>query len=139
MSIYLCPHSPAPEPITMTAHHIHHELREHLQQLEAELQVQKLWSITPPDPKALESTIPFMYDTLKIHEWLQWVYIPRLRALMDANGTLPHQSHVFPLAEHEWQERIDFDKNHLLRLINRIDATLNGCTMTPETPPDTTN
>ena len=121
----------------MTANPIHLELRDHLQQLEAELQVQKLWSATAPDPKALESTIPFMFDTLKIHEWLQWVYIPRLHAVIDANGVLPHQSHVFPLAEHEWEKRTDFDKRHLLRLLNRIDATLNGCDMTPEPAPDT--
>ena len=120
----------------MTANPIHLELRDHLQQLEAELQVQKLWSATAPDPKALESTIPFMFDTLKIHEWLQWVYIPRLHAVIDANGVLPHQSHVFPLAEHAWEKRTDFDKRHLLRLINRIDATLNGCAMTPDTPPE---
>ena len=86
---------------SLGAHHhdhpnIHNELREQLQQLQAELQLQKLWSSVAPDPKALESTVPFMYDTLKIHEWLQWVYIPRLHALIDADGVLPHQSHVFP-------------------------------------------
>ena len=118
----------------MTTPNIHNELREQLQQLQAELQLQKLWSSVAPDPKALESTVPFMYDTLKIHEWLQWVYIPRLHALIDADGVLPHQSHVFPLAEHEWEKRTDFNKQHLLRLINRIDATLNGCAMTPDQP-----
>ena len=70
----------------MTTPNIHNELREQLQQLQAELQLQKLWSSVAPDPKALESTVPFMYDTLKIHEWLQWVYIPRLHALIDADG-----------------------------------------------------
>lgn len=120
----------------MTAENIYQELRENLQQLEVELQAQKLWSALAPDPKALESTTPFMYDTLKLHEWLQWVYIPRLRAVMDAKGALPHQSHVYPLASHEWEQRTDFDKAQLLRLINRIDATLNGCEMTPEFAPD---
>ena len=121
----------------MTADHIHQELREHLQQLEAELQTQQLWATNPPDPKALESVTPFMYDTLKLHEWLQWVFIPRLRAVIDARGNLPHQSHIYPLAEHEWQQRTDFDKRHLLRLLNRIDATLNGSHMTPDSTPDT--
>ena len=121
----------------MTAENIHQEIREHLLQLEAELQVQKLWSAVAPDPKALESTTPFMYDTLKLHEWLQWVFIPRLRAVIDAKGSLPHQSHVYPLADHEWQQRTDFDKQQLQRLLNRIDATLNGCEMTPASTPDT--
>ncbi|MBV8246828.1 MAG: YqcC family protein [Comamonas sp.] len=120
----------------MTADIIHKELREHLQQLQAELQAQQLWSATAPSPKALESTVPFMYDTLQLHEWLQWVFIPRLQALIDAKGSLPHQSHIHPLAEHEWEKRNDFDKRQLLRLINRIDATLNGCDMTPHPEPD---
>ena len=115
----------------MSTEKIHNELREHLQQLQAELQTQKLWSATAPDPKALESTVPFMYDTLQLHEWLQWVFVPRLQALMDAKSSLPHQSHIHPLAEHEWEKRTDFDKRQLLLLINRIDATLNGCDMTP--------
>lgn len=116
----------------MSIDKIHHELREHLLQLQTELQAQKLWSTTAPDPKALESTMPFMYDTLQLHEWLQWVFIPRLQALIDAKGALPHQSHIHALADHEWEKRSDFDKTQLLRLINRIDATLNGCDMTPE-------
>ncbi|RGE45933.1 YqcC family protein [Comamonas testosteroni] len=115
----------------MSTEKIHNELREHLQQLQAEMQAQKLWSASTPDPKALESTVPFMYDTLQLHEWLQWVFIPRLQALMDAKSNLPHQSHIHPLAEHEWEKRTDFDKRQLLLLINRIDATLNGCDMTP--------
>jgi uncharacterized protein YqcC (DUF446 family) len=115
----------------MTTEHPHQELLTHLQQLEAELQVQKLWSHMPPSPKALESVMPFMYDTLQLHEWLQWVFLPRLRALIDAQGHLPHQSHIHPLAEHEWEKRHDFDKRQLLVLLERIDTTLNRCSLTP--------
>ena len=35
------------------------------------------------------STMPFMYDTLQVEEWLQWVFVPRLHALLDANAPLP--------------------------------------------------
>lgn len=115
----------------MTSDTPHFQLLEHLQRLEAELQVQQLWSSTPPSPKALESTMPFMYDTLQLHEWLQWVFLPRLRALIEAQGQLPHQSHIHPLAEHEWQERQDFDKRRLLELLEGIDASLNGSPLTP--------
>lgn len=115
----------------MTTEHPHQELLMHLQQLEAELQTQKLWSSTPPSPKALESAMPFMYDTLQLHEWLQWVFLPRLRALIDAQGQLPHQCHIHPLAEHEWEKRHDFDKSQLLLLLECIDVTLNKCSLTP--------
>ena len=118
----------------MTNNTTHQDLLNHLQQLEAELQAQQLWSATPPRPEALESVVPFMYDTLQLHEWLQWVFVPRLRALIDAKGSLPHQSHIQPLAAHEWEKRGDFDKRQLLLLLSRIDGVLNGCDMTP---PDT--
>lgn len=115
----------------MTTAHPHQELLTHLQQLETELQAQKLWASTPPSPQALESVMPFMYDTLQLHEWLQWVFLPRLRALIDAQGQLPHQSHIHPLAEHEWEKREDFDKGRLLVLLERIDITLNRGSLTP--------
>lgn len=115
----------------MTTAHPHQELLTHLQQLETELQAQKLWSSTPPSPQALESVMPFMYDTLQLHEWLQWIFLPRLRALIDAQGQLPHQSHIHPLAEHEWEKREDFDKGRLLVLLERIDITLNRGSLTP--------
>ncbi|WP_120971895.1 YqcC family protein [Comamonas sp. lk] len=121
----------------MITAHMHNELLEHLQQLEAELQAQQLWSATAPNPKALESTMPFMYDTLQLHEWLQWVFLPRLRALIDAKGQLPHQSHIHPLAEHEWEKRSDFDKRQLLLVLSRIDGSINGCGMTPPPAEDT--
>lgn len=115
----------------MTTANMHNELLTHLQQLEMELQAQRLWSATAPTPKALESTMPFMYDTMQLHEWLQWVFLPRLRALIDAKGNLPHQSHIHPLAEHEWEKRTDFDKRPLLLVLSRVDGYLNGCNMTP--------
>ena len=115
----------------MTSDSTHQELLTHLQQLEAELQAQQLWSSSPPSATALESVMPFMYDTLKLHEWLQWVFLPRLRAVIDAKGQLPHESHIHPLAEHEWQEQKTFDKRQLLSLLASIDASLNGGQLTP--------
>ena len=120
--------------IAMTNNTTYQELLDHLQQLEAELKAQQLWSATPPSPKALESALPFMYDTMQLHEWLQWVFVPRLRALIEAKGNLPHQSHIQPLAAHEWEKRNDFDKRQLLLVLSRIDGALNGCDLTP---PDT--
>ncbi|WP_280187613.1 YqcC family protein [Delftia sp. PS-11] len=109
----------------------HQPLLDHLQQLEDEMRRQNLWSPTAPSAQAMASTMPFMYDTLKLHEWLQWVFLPRLRAVVDAGGQLPCQSHVHPLAEHEWSQPVEFDKRHLLALLLRIDETLNHGSLTP--------
>ncbi len=122
----------------MTTASSHSQLIEHLQQLENELRAQKLWSAVAPSEQALASSMHFMYDTLQLHEWLQWVFLPRLRALLDAGGRLAFQCNIHPLAEHEWEKRDDFDKRQLLVLLAQIDRTLNVGSLTPddETPPE---
>ena len=55
-----------------------HTLRQLLLQLEAEMRTASLGSAVPPSEQAMASTMPFMYDTLHIEEWLQWVFVPRL-------------------------------------------------------------
>lgn len=100
-------------------------LREQLQQLEAELRAASLWGAQPPSEQALASTMPFMYDTLKFEEWLQWVFVPRLHALLDANASLPTSCSVQPLAEHEWNNRFpQGGHTAALKLLASIDSTL---------------
>ena len=100
-------------------------LRQQLQQLEAELRAASLWSAQPPSAEAMASAMPFMYDTLQIEEWLQWVFVPRMHALLDANAGLPDSCSVHPLAEHEWTNRLPH-RTHgaALQLLADIDATL---------------
>ena len=102
-----------------------------LEQLEAELRKQQLWNAVAPSEQALASTTPFMYDTLKLHEWLQWVFLPRLRALLEAEGQLAFQCNIHPLAEHEWEKATEFDKRELLALLARLDRALNDGGLTP--------
>lgn len=100
-------------------------LRQHLHQLEAEMRAASLWGGQPPSPEALASTMPFMYDTLKVEQWLQWVFVPRMHALIDAQAALPTSCSVQPLAEHEWNSR--FPKGGhgaALMVLADIDATL---------------
>jgi uncharacterized protein YqcC (DUF446 family) len=100
-------------------------LRQQLQQLEVELRAASLWSAQPPSQEAMASTMPFMYDTLRIEEWLQWVFVPRLHALLDADASLPGNCSVHPLAEHEWTNRLPSGTHaQALKLLADIDATL---------------
>ena len=71
----------------MTTDTTHQKLLDQLQQLEDELRGQSLWSAVAPSPEAMASTMPFMYDTLKLQQWLQWVFLPRLRASCPARAT----------------------------------------------------
>lgn len=104
----------------------HGTLREQLVQLEAEMRTAGLWAALPPSEQAMASAMPFMYDTLQIEEWLQWVFVPRLHALMDGGHALPGECSVQPLAEHEWTQRAVVHRAQVLRLLALIDATLSG-------------
>jgi uncharacterized protein YqcC (DUF446 family) len=93
--------------------------------LEAELKQQQLWCTQPPDPVALLSTAPFCYDTMVFEQWLQYVFIPRLYALLAANSPLPQKISMLPLAELAFKARA-FDAEPLLAIIARLDSTLAG-------------
>ncbi len=58
-----------------------------------------LWGSVCPSHESLASVEPFSYDTLELQEWLQWIMIPRFRALLDSHGTLPKVSNIAEYAE----------------------------------------
>ena len=49
--------------------------------LEGALRSRLLWDADEPSPEALASTQPFCIDTLDFPQWLQFVFLPRMRAL----------------------------------------------------------
>ncbi len=103
----------------------HHELLERLQALEAEMRALDLWSTVPPSAEAMASTMPFMYDTLEFHQWLQWVFVPRLNALIDAHSPLPGNCNTHALGEHEFARLAPLDCSRLLASLQQIDRVLN--------------
>ncbi|MGP3593435.1 YqcC family protein [Vagococcus sp. WN89Y] len=77
----------------------HQRIRQQLQQLEALLREHNLWQSCEPDASAFASTQPFCMDTLEPFEWLQWVLIPRLHALLDSQQPLPDTFAITPYYE----------------------------------------
>lgn len=103
----------------------HQFMLELLRAVETEMRSVGLWSAVPPAPAALASGAPFMYDTLHLHEWLQWVFLPRTRSVIDAAAPLPGNCHIHPLAEHEFARMEGVDGTRLLELIRQIDNLMN--------------
>lgn len=104
----------------------HATLWQLLDVLETELKQAGLWASIPPSPEALSSVMPFMYDTLRPFEWLQWIFIPRTRALMDSKGQLPGNCNIHPLMEHYLASRDDIQSGSLLTAILAIDNHMNN-------------
>lgn len=93
--------------------------------LEEELKRLDFWRTQPPSAAALASRQPFCIDRLDLDQWLQWLFIPRLRALLEGGRPLPEECGVTPVAE-EYFRDADADCRHLLVLIEKIDARVSA-------------
>ncbi|WP_422135559.1 YqcC family protein [Endozoicomonas sp. ALD040] len=100
------------------------EVRELLIALEAELKRLDCWQASPPSAQALASTTPFCMDTMGFTQWLQWLFIPRVHAILDQGADLPKGSNIKPYAEEALMvEKIE--ATHLLVLVERFDCLMN--------------
>ncbi|KIS42649.1 YqcC family protein [Kosakonia radicincitans] len=104
---------------------LHQRVREQLHQLEAQLRKQNLWQSVVSAPDAFASTQPFCMDTLEPFEWLQWVLIPRMHALLDSQQPLPQAFAIAPYYE------IAVDATHpsrevMLVHLQQLDALFAG-------------
>lgn len=90
-----------------------------LKEIEYEMQQKLLWQSLPPNPDAFLSEQPFAIDRMSSYEWLQWIFIPRMRALIDANAILPRNFSLHPYFEESLKEQEEAAE--LLSLIKRLD------------------
>ncbi|HCG8427373.1 TPA: YqcC family protein [Vibrio parahaemolyticus] len=95
------------------------KLAELLHQLEVQLKKHQLWQQTMPSSKALQSVEPFAIDTLHPHEWLQWIFIARMRTLVESNQPLPKGFAIEPYFSEAWKQ--DPQYAELLITIRTID------------------
>ncbi len=91
-----------------------------LDDLQTELDQQGLWTPQPPTPSAFDSSTPFFADTMNFSEWLQWVFIARFRAILEADHPLPGQCDIAPMAE-EALKGMEQDTDQIIQLIKRFD------------------
>ncbi len=106
------------------------EVLDTLQQLEDELRRMAWWEATPPPPEALSSRMPFHADHLTLAQWLQWVFLPRMRLLMEHGASPPGPCAIAPAAELAWEDHPDATAV-LLPLLRRIDRMLTELARTP--------
>ena len=77
----------------------HSQLANLLFDLEKELRQAKLWAQQSPPPEALVSTEPFSIDLLTFTEWLQFIFLPKMYAAIEATEELPQSCSIAPMAE----------------------------------------
>ena len=92
--------------------------------IECELRRGDCWQQESPSAEALASTEPFAVDTLDFQQWLQFIFLPRMRELIDARQVLPEQCNITAMAEVVWA-----DETRAITVINalrQLDETINN-------------
>lgn len=74
-------------------------IAEGLEIIEVALRRIDYWEFEWPDPEALRSQQPFSVDTLTFPQWLQFVFLPQMRQILDQQRSLPSVSGMAPMAE----------------------------------------
>ncbi|MET1081345.1 MAG: YqcC family protein [Pseudomonas sp.] len=98
-------------------------LADNLLLIERELRQQGWWDVAPPSAQALASDAPFCVDSLALEQWLQWVLLPRMGALLAAGGALPSASGIQAMAELAFAERLP-QAGRLLTALGEFDRLM---------------
>lgn len=105
-------------------HHLD-RVTDSLLQLELELRQLQIWESSPPPEPALQSSEPFCLDTLEFTQWLQFVFLPKMKALVESGQPLPSVSGIAPMAEEHFRGRQQSGQR-LIRTLEEIDRLLSG-------------
>ena len=96
-------------------------------QIEADLRKLGWWQATPIDPTLKEkSNAAFFADVMSFGQWLQFVFLPRVREELQAgpNATWPSSSQVGVYAIRELDGY--HEANDLIDHLNQFDEIFNG-------------
>ncbi len=101
----------------------HEALESIVDGIEGELRRTGLWERQRPPTAALASGQPFCYDSLVFPQWLQWVFVPRIRGVLNGLEPLPVDSCIEPYAA-ECLDSLGGDGDQLLFLLRSFDELI---------------
>ncbi|WP_217515080.1 YqcC family protein [Vibrio metschnikovii] len=96
-----------------------------LEQLTTELKAATLWQEKRPTEDKLLSREPFAIDTLHPHEWLQWIFLPRMWQLLEAKQPLPRGFLLTPYFVEAWKAQSGYQP--LIEVLMEIDRVAQQC------------
>lgn len=83
------------------------------------------WAQTPPSAEALASVEPFCVDTLGFEQWLQWIFLPRMKVILEQGLALPNASGILAMAEMVYMHRPG-EGGELMASLRRFDSLISG-------------
>ncbi len=96
-----------------------------LLQIEIELRQLEVWESEPPSEEAFQSDKPFCLDTMEFTQWLQFVFVERMKILIENDHPLPEVSGIAPMAEEHFRGRPE-SGHRLIRELEKMDKLLSG-------------
>ena len=87
--------------------------------IESEMKRIGYWSVNPLPDQAYEFSAAFAMDTMSFTQWLQFVFIPRVRQVLEERGSFPGESMVGVQAAREFDG--DEKADRLVRLLSKFD------------------
>lgn len=96
------------------------EVADALFRIESEMKRIGYWQAAPPPPEAFEFRMAFAIDTMAYEQWLQFVFIPNVKKILEVRGHFPRHSEVGGQAIREF----DGDENaqQLVNLLIQFDS-----------------
>ena len=80
----------------------HQQLGAKIDEIVAEMRRLGIWESRPPPKEAMDFKKAFGADTMIFTQWLQFVFIPNVGALVQSGGKLPGSSSVGTMAIREF-------------------------------------
>ena len=102
-----------------------HLLATLLTELESELRLQGCWELDRPSESALSSSLPFAIDTLSFTQWLQFIFIEKITAILQLDLALPSSISVSPMAD-EYFKKQSMTSTAIRNIIVRIDLLIDN-------------
>ncbi|MGH8417071.1 MAG: YqcC family protein [Pseudomonas sp.] len=91
--------------------------------IERELRVLGWWKDVPPSDEDLSSREPFCVDTLDFDQWLQWIFLPRMKTILEQDLALPNASGILEMAQMVYASRAQETRN-LQELLAQFDRLI---------------
>jgi uncharacterized protein YqcC (DUF446 family) len=64
-----------------------------------------LWTPRSPSAWAMQSTSPFACDRMPLEQWLQFIFIPKIRLLIVQGAPLPNKISLHPMGQEMFNEK----------------------------------
>lgn len=94
-----------------------------IEAIEAEMRRIGLWNVEPISDEQRRIGGAFGTGSMSFTQWLRWVFVPRVNALLESRAVLPEHSAVGAQAAREWGfSPIEVETLRLESLLAEFDA-----------------